>query len=489
MVGVPGRITPKSHPQRTISLNLSPPPELRLIAFQWDIYGARMFDNFIWRSYGAGWLDRAAQGELDILSLDAVKAFSQFSFGQSNRIRDIQIQGGARYGSCLRLLRDKLEKGAATADGGQLLVPTILVLLMVASIQADRTAAVYHLGAIRDVLKMCGPEAFQQQSLRHAFEAARATLLIVSLFARRRLFLEEPRWQRVPWLLDQASKHPQSHLLDIFVTIPGLLEEERHMSEEDTIPLNDFVDSMPTPGSQHSRRLALCNSIAAQLEKLYRWRWDWQHENGQYVAADDESSWRPEDPAWDLLIGFGNNRWLTRLRFDRPVYANDVMLYNAALMWLMALLWKIEPSRAGVVITNCARRATPTPEFPAPSFFSPLLERPGTALSIRVPAAEVCRAYDWLSRHHHPCSATEDQMCLYLFPLGMARSVLGMDPNGREWITAMLDSSPVTRGYGTAYSSVAGFAAYITEDALRPDVKGAARVSEGIVLGGYAGSC
>ncbi|RYO95682.1 hypothetical protein DL765_011182 [Monosporascus sp. GIB2] len=417
-----------------------------------------MFDNFIWRSYGAGWLDRAAQGELDVLSLDAVRAFSQFSFGQSNRIRNIQIQGGARYGSCLRLLRDKLEKGAATADGGQFLVPTILVLLMVASIQADRTAAVYHLGAIRDVLKMCGPEAFQQQSLRHALEAARATL-------------------------------PQSHLLDIFVTIPGLLEEERHMSGEDTILPNDLVDSMPTPGRQNSRRLALCNSIAAQLEKLYRWRWDWQRENGQYVAADDESSWRPGDPAWDFLIGFGNNRWLTRLRFDRPVYANDVMLYNAALMWLMALLWKIEPSRAGVVITNCARRATPTPEFPVPSFFSPLLERPGTTLSIRVPAVEVCRAYDWLSRHHHSCSATEDQMCLYLFPLGMARSVLETDPNGREWITAMLDSSPVTKGYGTAaYSSVAGFAAYITEDALRPDVKSAARVSEGIVAGEYAGS-
>ncbi|RYO94270.1 hypothetical protein DL764_007868 [Monosporascus ibericus] len=416
--------------------------------------------------------------------MDAVKAFSQFSFGQSNRIRDIQVQGVTRHGRCLQLLRDRLEKGAATADGGQLLVPPILVLLMMASIQADRTAAVYHLGAIRDVLKMCGPEAFQQQSLRHAFEAARATLLIVSLFARRRLFLEEPRWQTVPWLLDPASKPQQSHVLDIFVTIPGLLEEERHVSEEDTFLLNDFVDSMPTPGRQNSRRVALCNSIAAQLEKLYRWRWDWQHENGQYVAVDDKSSWQPDDPAWNVLGEFGKNRRLARLRFDRPVHANDVMLYNAALMWLLALLWKIEPSRAGVVITNCARRATPTPEFPAPSSFNPFLERPGAALSIRVPAVEVCRAYDWLSRHHHPCSATEDQMCLYLFPLGMARSVLGTDPDGRDWIAAMLDSSPVTRGYGAAAcSSVAGFAAYITEDALRPDVKSATRVSEGIVGG------
>ncbi|RYP34757.1 hypothetical protein DL767_004094 [Monosporascus sp. MG133] len=477
MVGVPGRsspVTPKSNPQRTKSLNLSPPPELRLIAFQWDIYGARMFDNFIWRSYGAGWLDRAAQGELGNLSLDAVKAFSQFSFGQSNRIRDIQVQGDTRYGRCLRLLRDKLEKGAATADGGQLLIPPILVLLMVASIQGDRTAAVYHLGAIRDVLKMCGPEAFQQQSLRHAFEAARATLLIVSLFTRRRLFLEEPRWQAVPRLLDPASKLSQSHILDIFVTIPGLLEEERHVSEEDTFLLNDFVDSMPTSGRQNPRRVALCNSIAAQLEKLYHWRWDWQHENGQYIAVDNESSWQPDDPAWNLLSEFGKNRSLARLRFDRPVHANDVMLYNAALMWLMALLWKIEPSRAGIIITNCARRATPTPEFPAPSSFNPLLERPGAALSIRVPAVEVCRAYDWLSRHHHLCSATEDQMCLYLFPLGMARSVLGTDPDGRDWIAAMLDSSPVTRGYGAAAcSSVAGFAAYITEDALHPDVKSA----------------
>ncbi|RYP64250.1 hypothetical protein DL769_006730 [Monosporascus sp. CRB-8-3] len=412
MVGVPGRsgpVTPKSNPRRTISPNLSPPPELRLIAFQWDIYGARMFDNFVWRSYGAGWLDRAAQGKLDNLSLDAVKAFSQFSFGQSNRIRDIQIQGDSRYGKCLGLLRDKLEKGAATADGGQLLVPPILVFLMVAT----------------------------------------------------RLRSSESN-----------------------------TKEERHVNEEDTSLLNDFVDSMPTPSRQSPRRLALCNSIAVQLEKLYRWRWDWQHENGQHIAVDDESSWQPEDPAWNLLNEFGKNRRLARLRFDRPVYANDVMLYNAALMWLMALLWKIEPSRAGVVITNCARRATPTPEFPAPSSFNSLLERPGTALSIRVPAVEVCRAYDWLSRHHHPCSATEDQICLYLFPLGMARSVLGTDPDGREWIAAMLDLSPVTRGYGAATcSSVAGFAAYIMEEALRPDVKIAERVSESIVAGEHAGLC
>ena len=107
-----------------------PPRELDLSAFRWEIYVSRMFDNFIWRSYGAGWLDLAARGKLGNLSLNAVKALSQFSFGQTNRITDIKVRGGTYYGDCLSVLGKELQSSTALAEGGHHLVCPILILIM-----------------------------------------------------------------------------------------------------------------------------------------------------------------------------------------------------------------------------------------------------------------------------------------------------------------------------------------------------------------------
>ena len=109
-----------------------PPPELGLSAFQWEIYVSRMFDNFIWKSYGAGWLDLAAQGKLGNLSRDAVKALSQFSFGQSNRILSVEEQGVVHYRGCLTLLAEELKSGTAFAQGEHHLICPILILTMLA---------------------------------------------------------------------------------------------------------------------------------------------------------------------------------------------------------------------------------------------------------------------------------------------------------------------------------------------------------------------
>lgn len=91
-----------------------------------------MFDNFIWRTYGAGWLDQAAKGDLGDLSLGAVKALSQFSFGQSNRTPDIENKGVAKYVECIQVLSNQLNSGVPLANGGRFLVSPILILTMVA---------------------------------------------------------------------------------------------------------------------------------------------------------------------------------------------------------------------------------------------------------------------------------------------------------------------------------------------------------------------
>ncbi|KAI2615538.1 hypothetical protein GGR54DRAFT_294123 [Hypoxylon sp. NC1633] len=462
-------------PVQTMSMAFTPAPELSLVAFESDICTAHMFKNFVWKSYGTPWLDQAAEGRLGNLSLDAVKALAQLNFGLSNRARDLQLRGSAQYGKCLRVLAGELGKdGAAIRDSRWLVVP-ILVLMMVSAIQADRTAAVFHLKAIGKVLLLCGPEAFQRQPLRNAFEAARATLLVASLFARRRTFLAESRWQNVPYAPDPLAKPQQSLLLDIFVVIPGLLEEERRISDIAYNRKDEFIDPSLVLDEQLDRREDLCGRIFAQLERLYRWRWDWQRRYSRCVTVEDPGR-QSNSPIFQADTSPSPEAKPGRLEFDRYVHADDITLYNAALMWLMTLIWKLQPFQAASIIDCCARRAatwsTLSPESPTLSSFNntfdPLVP-PGAAFSIREPAIEICRVFDWQCRHHEQHAVSGDQTCLYLFPLGMARSVLEDDPDCQEWIENMLDSNPVTAGYGKNGGSIVGFSSYITKRALDPD--------------------
>ncbi|KAL7626454.1 hypothetical protein AAE478_003226 [Parahypoxylon ruwenzoriense] len=437
-----------------------------------------MFNNFIWKTYGALWLDHAAEGKLGDLSLDAAKALAQLSFGLDSGVRDVQLKGVAQYGKCLRALAEGLGEHCAAARSSQSFVVPILVLMMVSAIQEDRAAAIFHLKAIGKVLVLCGPEAFQRQPLRNAFEAARATLVIASLFSRRRTFLEDVRWQDIPWALDPSAKPPQSHLLDIFAVIPGLLEDDSHLDDESFSPEHDFPDPSLISDEHLARRTNLCSRIAVQLEKLYRWRFDWQKRYGQYITTDASQA-RPNDVIFKARGSISDSRNLGRLQFARFVYANDIALYNAALMWLMALIWKLEPLRAASIIKGCAQRAAGPlrpPLSPVPPAlisnnisFDPL-HRPGSSFSIRDPAMEICRIFDWQCRHYKQNSSSDDQTCLYLFPLGMARGVLNTDSDMQKWINEMLDSNPITTGYDSNGRGVVGFNSYVTKQALHLNI-------------------
>lgn len=114
-----------------MALGFAPPEELSLVAFESDVCTTYLFSNFVWKSYGSLWLDQAAQGKLGALSLDAVKALAQLSFGLSNRVKDLQLKGVAQYGRCLRILAEELGKDGAAAHGNERLMVPILVLMMV----------------------------------------------------------------------------------------------------------------------------------------------------------------------------------------------------------------------------------------------------------------------------------------------------------------------------------------------------------------------
>ncbi|EWY83117.1 hypothetical protein FOYG_12969 [Fusarium oxysporum NRRL 32931] len=432
----------------TMSRVASPPPEMSLIAFQGDFCFAFMFSNFVWRSYGTPWLDQAAAGKLGSLSLDATKALSEANFGRSNHKPDIELKGVVQYGKCLKTLAGAL--GSSAVQGGQHLLVPILVLLMHAASYADQTGAVFHLRGLARLLHLCGPEVFQAQPFLNAFEATRATLLVASLYGKQRLFLEEERWRMVPYARNKGFKTPQSQLLDILVVVPGILQD------------HEATQSMDDDGP--NSRAELLERVEKQLVALYLWRWQWQARSGNHVESDAGNTPQLNGRAAEALGSIGTSRQSGRLRLGKFALATELMLYNATLMWLIALYWKIDPVSASARIEACADAAMP--DEPANNYlsFEPL-RRPGGAVTVRDPAMEICRVFEWVTHHH--CRSKEPSF-LYLFPMGVAMSVLEAEPETKAWATSLLNISPITANYAHGQNA-AGFGFYVTPEALHPE--------------------
>jgi len=323
---------------------------------------------------------------------------------------------------------------------------------------------------------------------------------------RQRLFLEHESWRTEPWALDPAAKSGHHHLLDIFVLIPGLLEdhtllERAHQGPSaagSSNPIPAMLDlnlgprlpakrsssqSDDDPATLHE---ALRSRITTQLEALYIWRWQWQAANGNGVSASV-----PDPPDTnieaDTAASPRPSGAPTRVSFVHFEAAAEISFYNAVLTWLLALVWKLEPVRGAEIIAHCAENAmlhaTGTlednsaerdqrPISPAIPFDP--LQKPGASHGVRDLAMEICQVFEWQSKHQ-TSSDNKGLRPLYLFPVGMAMSVFEDDPEGQAWAQSLLQRNQVTSGYGAAYGGAkagapqsTGFGFYVTKQALNP---------------------
>ena len=104
------------------------PEELSLVAFKDDMQFAYLFENFVWSSYGTPWLELAALGKLNTLSLVACQAFAQTVYGKYHRLPGIQVEGGTQYGNAVRTL--SLELSHVGKPSSEALIVPIMVLLL-----------------------------------------------------------------------------------------------------------------------------------------------------------------------------------------------------------------------------------------------------------------------------------------------------------------------------------------------------------------------
>lgn len=216
------------------------------------------------------------------------------------------------------------------------------------------------------------------------------------------------------------NKSFQNQLVDILVHIPGFLEDQARLEQ---------VQSPELKGD-------LIRRIEFQVEKTYHWRWRWEASNTNTVwEADPEIL-----PTEYLSTHFRPIRSV--LVFSSFSQATELSLYNAILLCLLGLLWTLKPPDD---------RTPSPPTMPA----TPLL-LPGDVESLTQPAVEICRAFEYQLMH---VKNSRDSALFWLFPLGLASRVLEDDTDMMLWIKTMLETSQVTRGYGTGGNAY-GFGFY-----------------------------
>lgn len=235
---------------------------------------------------------------------------------------------------------------------------------------------------------------------------------------KSRSFLETKAWQNEPWSdCPFNDKTAQNQLVDILAYIPGFLHDQSQLDLNYSLAnQNDLV-----------------NRVSVQLEHLRGWRYQWQE---QYPDTVCELEPRNVPSSHALSAHRPFRSILVYSNFTR---ATEIALYNAVLIILIGILWSLKPPS---LHQSTSRRS--------------ILVMPDEVSSLRVPALEICRTFEFQLAM---VKNQQESTLFWLLPLGVASKVLEDDDVIQKWIADMLDSSRVTRGYGTGANAY-GFGNY-----------------------------
>lgn len=224
-------------------------------------------------------------------------------------------------------------------------------------------------------------------------------------------------------------KSPQVWLGDILIMVPGFLEDNDILNRKGDLELrNDLLARLET-----------------QLIKLFEWRWNWEIANGDKVS---------QTPVPEAGKYFSR----TCLHFTDFELATEIILYNAIHMWLAAILYRLISSTASALIISVAALAATNVAYPDPVSRSSLL-LPGSALSLHDIAMEIGHVFEYQCTR---AQASQAAAYWYLYPVGLACSMLVGHGDQERCLREMLDLDPVTRGYlSSTQQNETGFGFYI----------------------------
>ena len=245
----------------------------------------------------------------------------------------------------------------------------------------------------------------------------------MGLIARQRSLLEQEQWRTVPWALDPSEQSAQSRLVNILVFVPGFLEDDTRLDRNFDFGMHED----------------LVQRLSFQLEQLFEWRWLWEASNLQ--AAWEEQSGRVASPARAIC-------------FATMSQAVEIMTYNSVLIWILGLLWKLDPLNTRSAVLGAAGHTKEC--SPCRHAAIGPLHFPVEAIQLRDIAIEIYRIFDFQIRNVQNRAVSS---LFFLMPIGLAWSVLEQEEEWKIAIDKSLASSYVTKGYQTG-RNVFGFGSY-----------------------------
>ncbi|KAK3113846.1 hypothetical protein LTR53_008453 [Teratosphaeriaceae sp. CCFEE 6253] len=409
---------------------------LGLVAFKDQMHIAFVISNDYYSSYASPWLHLAVEKKLGSLAYQASNAFCQSVFGTSHQLRDEVTDADARYGDALLLLNDALARAAST-QLPELLVPILLLLMHTSSNRSIEESEV-HIEGMRQLLIICGPEAFQKDHLWAATTSCRAVLASYALDHKQASFLEHENWRSASWSPTNGLRSALDSINDIFVALPGLHQQSQELrgARQDMHASMHFLDR-----------------ITHQIDRLCHWRNGWESEHSHLVWEEDRS--HVITPGYEPAYPPQASRLL---RFAESESAVAVSMYNAILLSISSLLSQMHPcvdvGSIATLGTACA--------MPGATAHTDVALVPGVKeglLNPVSPARQICRAFDYqlLSADRITAPAV-----YWLFPFGCARHILAGDELWGDWAQEMLAASHAKRSHGSGIVS-GGHGLYILE--------------------------
>lgn len=430
-VGTVIKRLPRGRPKKSVQLTTKPtngvakrstsgqnprlPFELNLSAFQAPICVTFLVQNFL------GHLDTGRKSLLPAWDVDNVSGTARDSvyalalafYGKAHHQQNIVHQGADRYGKALQKLAHDLNDPNAMWSSSVLLSSILLARYeLVASTGSE--GWIQHAGGVERLFELRGPWRHRSLEERHIFEAARPIIVIKAITDCKRTFLDQKDWLTLPWAQDPGQKSAMNHLIDIFCTIPGLLEDSKSLHFGNSFVWDFTSQSRPhtdSPAARHDPRLIDLRQRAQECyAKLQNWKWDWDQCYPSAVQPVNMSYFPRSDLKFPIDI------FEHAITFPNFLRANEFQLYNTVVFFISSLMLSAPP-------------LSPNDRTSSPSVDDLLGQRWDAANNI-------CRAvpYD-LMFEKHGCGGAY----LLLFPLLTNLRLFGADSPEGKWIRQVLE--------------------------------------------------
>ena len=324
----------------------------------------------------------------------ALQALATGYFSRRNACQETRSDALKLYGKVLRLLNDDLqdEQRVTSYD---VLVATMALNLYEYVMLTSELAWLQHLAGLNRLFELQGPKVCASEPIKTVLDVNRFALLIQSLAARKRSFLEKIEWRHCPW--DPTIGNLDLwELYDMFVDLPGLTEDIQNL----------WYDLNPDKETTVLQHAYLVERMEELVSKLREWKKSWESRNPQnpYEIDSSEVGVMSFDSKGFL---FSSVLWYRDLECVDLITTYDAIMISA-LEWQKTLLdpdWCRGYHHEGVMALEEAQSL----------------------------AMEVCRSIDY----HQQFQNLSTGAFHILFPLKVAYMALPVESREAKWLVKM----------------------------------------------------